>query len=461
MSWQTLPLEIWLTDILPLLHPANLASLCATCSYLLALTRPLLYHTVVLKSERIGRPNPFITAVFSLLARDAYLANNVRALTLDATAVSVEQYAQNPGLVDPASMENMTRLKRLTIVGDISRQATRRDVHRFIEIIHTLSLDELCFRSQVRPFLLPLPSAQLEQLGSNVRRLVFTLGFDQNARLAPVITRLFTAAQATLTSVSLRALALTLDNFFALRFPHLRALEVSVLGPVIVHNLSSFLSAHGEQLEELYLIPELAFNSNRWDLQLYRPLELDLPSMHISPSHSFLPKLRVLHAGHRTVEMLVRARVSSLQHLTKLALGCFQPLAEVGIAELRQMLAAFEDTRTTLPALVELDFRYETVTTPDSMHQLLALAGPARTLQVLRLACPPPLALFTSNNSSSLFPCLRRLVFPRDTLTIHDVSPIFWTCETLEEMHMLGGENGTAELWIVDRPSRELILVLD
>ncbi|KAJ7054744.1 hypothetical protein C8F01DRAFT_1162750, partial [Mycena amicta] len=457
MSWQTLPLEIWLTDILPLLHPANLASLCVTCSSLLALTRPLLYHTVVLKSERIGRPNPFITPVFSLLARDSSLARNVRALTLDATAVSAEQYAQNPSLVDPASMENMTQLKRLTIVGDISRQATRRDVQRFIEMIHGLNLDELCFRSQVRPFLLPLPSAQLEQLGSNVRRLVFSLGFDQNERLAPVVTRLFTAAQPTLTSVSLRAPASMLSNFFALRFPHLRSLQVSVLsqrqpGSMTVRNLSEFLSAHGEQLQELYLIPEMSFR--KWDT--YRGLELDLPSL-ISPS--FLPNLRVLRAVYRTVEMLARARVTSLQHLTNLALTSFQP----GTAELRQMLAAFQDTSTTLPALVELDFRlwdYGMVATPDCIPQLLALAGPT-TLQVLHLACPPTLELFTIDSKS--FPCLRRLYFPRlkpsESVTIHDVGAIFSTCETLEEMHILSKHGGNSEMWIVDRPARELRLI--
>jgi hypothetical protein len=172
-NWLSLPVEIWLYLLGTLKIPLrDLAGLCLTCTQLLSITRPILYHHLTLLGEKGQRPNLAVEDTFRLLDRNADLARNVHELTLDSRSNS-ETYFKNPGLVHTISLQNMTRLKRLSIIGDISRHAERQILANWIQIVHSLQLDELRIPFPgARIFLLPLNTAQLAQL-ANPKRITF------------------------------------------------------------------------------------------------------------------------------------------------------------------------------------------------------------------------------------------------------------------------------------------------
>ncbi|KAF7327898.1 BHLH domain-containing protein [Mycena kentingensis (nom. inval.)] len=439
-AWNALPAEIWLSGILPELPPASLAQLCATCSVFLAMGRPILFRTVVLRSERNKLPNPAIEPVLALLERNTELARRVHALVLDATSAP-DRAARNPCLIHAPSLSNMISLKRLTILESIELTAGRGDIQRFIDIIHERQLDELAFPSVfVRPFLLPLQESQQEKLG-NPKRLVFYLAADRHDLLAPVMTRIFTAAQPTLTSLSIRAPTTTLMHLFALRFPNLRSLEATVFvegaNGTTPAGFYEFLCAH-DTLEELFLTPPTFWN---WERQTMRDDGgLSLSETFTVPP-TFLPNLRVLRASFQTLEALGRSRVESLQKITSLTvtnLPFVEPTSTAdGVAAYRRALQAVRDTQKTLPSLLEFEldlffwyyFGTQAVLS-EFAERIAALAG--ETLELfgglpMMDAFPGP-----------AFPRLRRILCPQQSYEedwdAEGVSSLFGSCQSLSEV---------------------------
>ncbi|KAF7321084.1 BHLH domain-containing protein [Mycena chlorophos] len=443
MSWPTLPLELWITHIIPRLNGPDLASLCCTSQNFLTLTRPTLYQRVSFQAERNGQPNSSIYSTLSLLERDSELARRVEELTLDSISESVERYSRNPTLIHPASLKNMANIKRLVILGDLSRSASRTEVQSFVEAVHALNLDELAFPSpRARPFLLPLRIGQLEKLG-NPRRLVFAVRYDDSSRLAPVLHRIFAAAQPTLVSICLHVPMHLLEEFFGLRFPRLRSLEVATLGPTLISMpvFSRFLGQHHEQLEELYLSRDDSEENS-----FYRSVSIDnIPGP--APTHTaFLPNLRVLRANHETIRVLGQARVQSLTQLTKLAVAYDHGLAEISV----DFLDCFEGV--PLSSLVEIEFdlrrrsRMQRQAMVESIWRVAALAG--RTLEVWAGLFPE---LIVETFMDKAFPSLRRLVLPKDVPgeVIHST---FRACAKLEEIWIF-----QSTLWTLRRGSGDLV----
>ncbi|KAJ7756317.1 hypothetical protein B0H16DRAFT_1886064 [Mycena metata] len=255
-DWLSLPVEIWL-HILDLQRLRHLTRLCLTCSQLLAITRPVIYRHLYLSSEtKHQTPNALVDDTFALLARDLNLAQSVRELTLDSYSNS-ESYVRNPGLLHPDSLRNMTELKRVTLIGDVSRRAGREEMADFIQILHTLQLDELKIPAPgARAFLLALNPWQLVQLG-NPKRIALYVGSDRYELLLPRLSTIFTTAGPLITSLSVTAMQSHLNALFTLRFPALHSLEIA--NPFDLRQITcppgfnSFLSAHHELLEELRL----------------------------------------------------------------------------------------------------------------------------------------------------------------------------------------------------------------
>ncbi|KAF7297322.1 BHLH domain-containing protein [Mycena indigotica] len=468
LDWHDLPLEIWLVDILPRLHSEQLSRLGSTCKSLLSITRPLLYCTVTLSAERYGQPNVALESVLSLLERDRHLASFVEALTLDARASAVERYSQNYNLIHPPSFRNMTRLKRLTIRGDISRSAGRKDVHTFLQLIQERNLDQLAFPTpEIRSFLLPLHHSddQPEKL-SNSKRLVFSLTFDYHNHLGPVIQRILGAAQPILTSISLHAPESILNLFFDLRFPHLQALELAVLtrlNPTTPAGFYQFLVHHAAQLEELSLIPVGFARGRQYTGISFEPSNGSQSKL----AQDFLPRLRVLKAAFRTVEALARARIDSFQRLEKLVIAAPNDDEAATAADIRHMFDSFHGP---LPALVDIGFHSQLLAwlsieerlafVPEIIESVSRIAG--FTLEKWSGVVYFP---NTDQFTSKAFSRLRCIVFPPvdlqvNALSITDFSSVFWTCETLEEIRIRNKHpNSMDEVWTVNRRARELICV--
>jgi hypothetical protein len=178
-NWLSLPVEIWLHVLGFRIPLRDVGKLCLTCSQLLSIARPILFRHPILVAERNGHPNLAVAETFTLLAHDAELAQSVRELTLDSRSTS-EAYYRNPGLVHIPSLQNLTHLKRVTIMGDIARHAGTRTISKFIQILHDLQLDELRFPVPgVRAFVVALEPALLAQL-ANPKRVEFNQGSDHN-----------------------------------------------------------------------------------------------------------------------------------------------------------------------------------------------------------------------------------------------------------------------------------------
>jgi hypothetical protein len=149
-SWESLPIETW-SEILYFVASSgleNLAMVCETCSQLMSIARPMLYRDLTLKTSTEGiEPNLSAADTFSLLARDVDLARSVRTLTLDAAAESEFEITDTPILVHTASLKNMSLLKRLTILGNVFREADDDMKAEFIEALCCLPVKELHFPS--------------------------------------------------------------------------------------------------------------------------------------------------------------------------------------------------------------------------------------------------------------------------------------------------------------------------
>ncbi|KAJ7835946.1 hypothetical protein B0H14DRAFT_2795167 [Mycena olivaceomarginata] len=469
-NWLSLPVEIWL-QILGLKIPLrDLAELCLTCYHFLSIARPVLYRHVTLTAEKDSHPNRAVTNTFALLSRDVDLALRVREMTLDSHSRS-EFYFQNPGLVDVPSLRNLRELKRLTIIGDISRHATRTAMASFIKILHDLELDELRFPSpgrDFRPFILPLTTAQLSQL-ANPKHITFHGGaVDNEQRLVPRFHTIFTAARPTLTSLSLTGGCLHLNVLFALHFPHLRSLAIINTFDIQLScppGFNAFLSAHHETIEDLHLGYTERHNLATAGVLFPAAILFDAAS-ELHPQ--FLPNLRVFRGHCQNLEMMARARMRCLANLRELTLSSALQDPDLTVADIRRMLDALE-AAGRLDALKTLDcdlFQWdesEHDIVPTFVSRLGALCGP--TLEVWRTLLP--FAGSWSLDHFTAFPRLRNIAFPRDKVTLNILGPsdpraaihgeqmlsIAETCDALEEVNivssMVTGEEDTC--WRVYR----------
>ncbi|KAJ7070242.1 hypothetical protein B0H15DRAFT_870990 [Mycena belliarum] len=452
-DWLSLPVEIWLHILGFRISLHDLGVLCLTCSRLLSIARPTLYRHLILLSQKDLHPNLSVTDTFALLARDAELARSVRELTLDSHSTS-ETYYRNPGLVQIPSLRNMTQLKRVTIIGDISRHAGAATIGQFIQILHGLQLEELRFPSpDARRFMLAVKPEHLVQL-ANPKRIECNLGVD-NGLLASCYLNLLAAAPPSLTSLSLVAHRLysasPMHELFNLHFPHLRSLALasaSDVGPSCPPGFAAFLSAHHTTLEELHL----GWN-RRTPTSNPAALVLDTPA-DLTPD--FLPNLRVFRGDCRNVAMMARARMRCLVTLRDLAVGTAERDPQAVIADVRQMLDALE-VAGRLSALRQLDFELfewrdaEREFMPEFVGRVGALCG--ATLEGWRGLMPFggewPLDGFAA------FPRLRAMRLPQDstalTATI-SADQVYVATDVLGCLHSLAETcNELQEVAIVDR----------
>ncbi|KAJ7699346.1 hypothetical protein B0H17DRAFT_1049498 [Mycena rosella] len=433
--WLSLPVELWLHILSFQIRLRDLGELCLTCSQLLSITRPVLYHHLTLVAERHLHANLAVADTFALLADD-HLARSVRELTLDSRSTS-EAYYRNPGLVHVSSLRNMTQLKRVTIMGDISRHAGTETIAQFIKILHDLHLDELRFPVHgVRGFILAIKPAQLVQL-ANPKRIECNVGVDYNGLLASSFLTLLAAAPPSLTSLSLIAPKLYSDcpmhKFFALRFPHLRSLAlVSTLdqGSSCPPGFTVFLSAHRTTLEDIHL----GWNSVTPTSGPAALVLDDASALH----PDFLPNLQTFRGDCRNVEMMARARMRCLSTLRDLAVGSAAQGDGATIADVRAMLGALE-AAGHLPALRHLDFELfdwrtvERAFVPEFVRRLGALCGP--TLEVWRGLLP-----FTAAwpmDAFAAFPRLRAIRLPQDSTSLRTVMALDQTYEATDVLQCL------------------------
>ncbi|KAJ7456971.1 hypothetical protein FB451DRAFT_1407020 [Mycena latifolia] len=465
-SWLSLPVELWLHVLGFQILLRDLGELCLTCSQLLSVARPVLYRHTILVAETRLHPNFAVAETFALLARDADLARSVRELTLDSRSTS-EAYYRNPGLVHIASLRQMTQLKRVTIMGDISRHAGAETISQFIQILHDLHLDDLRFPSPgIRGFILAVKPAQLVQL-ANPKRIECNLGVDYNGLLAARFLTLFAAAPPSLTSLTLIAhhlySASPMHDLFALHFPHLRSLALvsaSNLGLSCPPGFTAFLSAHHTTLEELHL------GWNR-STTTSNPAALVLDAD--DDEHpDFLPNLQVFCGDCRNVELMARARMRCLGTLRALTIGSATQNPEAAIADVRRMLDAL-DAAGRLSALRYLDFDLfewrdiERDFIPEFVRRLGALCGP--TLEVWRGLLP-----FGGSwpmDGFAAFPRLQAIRFPQDstalTLAISAdqvyvatdvlacVHSLAATCDELKEVTIADRKLEDDVCWKIDR----------
>ncbi|KAJ7607331.1 hypothetical protein FB45DRAFT_948083 [Roridomyces roridus] len=351
-DWLGLPVEIWLHI---LAFRSSLPELCRTCSQLLSLARPIMYSHLVVQAERLLRPNEFVADTFALLGENAELAASVRKLTLNAFSRR-EGYFINPGIIDIPSLWNMTRLKSVTIIGDISRQATRNQIAQFVQILHGLQLDELRFVAPgSRAFLLGLQPEQLTLL-ANAKVIECYMGVDYNDLLAQRLLILLPAATTTLTSLSLTAQYLckgewALHPLFNLHFPSLRALSLQSTADSQIAcplKFAAFLSAHHMTLEDLHL----GYTPNS-DTRAFAPSGLLFATELMNPD--FLPKLRRFRGHCRNVEMMALARMKCLGTLEELCIGSGKNDPHTTIEDLTRMFDAL-DVLGPLSSLKHLDF---------------------------------------------------------------------------------------------------------
>ncbi|KAJ6463518.1 hypothetical protein C8R45DRAFT_1026028 [Mycena sanguinolenta] len=449
-NWlSALPVEIWL-QILGLKIPLrDLADFCLTCSGFLAITRPILYRHLTLAAEKKdleSSPNSAVTDTFALLAHDPELALAVRELTLDSHSISLA-YTRNPDLLDLSALRNLTQVKRVTLIGNISRLATRTTVAHFVELLHNLHLDTLRFPSpSVRPFILALNDAQLARL-AHPKHIVLHAGqADHNMLLVPKLTTMLTAARTSLTSLSLTGRDVHLSVLFSLHFPLLRSLAIINLFDIQFScppGFNAFLSAHHETIQELHL-----GYTDRPNKRCPATILFDAESG-LCPE--FLPQLRVFRGHCVNLEMMASARMHCLTNLRELTIGSALQEPPVVIANIHRMLDALEAVGP-LNALETLDCdlfqwqqeEYDVI--PTFVSRWAALCGP--TLKVWRTLLPYlgswPMELFTA------FPCLRSIYFPRDIKTIslldlshrsavpeEEVRKIAETCTALEEVNIV------------------------
>ncbi|KAJ7456972.1 hypothetical protein FB451DRAFT_599402 [Mycena latifolia] len=457
-DWLSLPVDIWLHVLDLPICLRDLGELCLTCSQLLSITRPILYRHLSLAPESPTHPNFAVAGLFALLARDDDLARRVRELTLDYRAVSKPYYC-HPGEAHIAALPlwNLTHLKRITILGNISRDAWPETIIKFIQTLHDLHLDELRLlhgRSiiisprDVRNFILPLHPAQLAQL-ANPRRIEWHVGSDFDGFLVPRLAIMLAAATPTLTSLSLEARDLYSGRheLFTLRLPLLRSLALVDTQRTSTHvffcpsEFTAFLSAHHEKLEELHLGCE----SN----------ETSRAALVLSPGGlrpGFLPNLQAFRGDCRNVYMMARARMRSLATLRSLTLGSAAG-SDANVMEISQMLDALEAAER-LRALKNLTFeRFEWRDTqralvPALVRRFGTLCGP--TLEVWSGflpfgVCPWPLDAFAP------FPRLKVIRFPQDGKLNHK-DQIRTEPAQLERMHSLAGTcNELKEVVIIGR----------
>ncbi|KAJ7454929.1 hypothetical protein B0H11DRAFT_1926267 [Mycena galericulata] len=461
--WFSLPVEVWLQILGLRICLRDLGALCLTSSQMLSITRPVLYRHLSLVAEIQLQSNVSVRETFALLARDAVLARSVRDLTLDSGSRQ-HTYYRNPGLLDIPSLRNMTQLKRVTIIGDLSRHAGSKDIVEFIQILHDLRLDELRFPAPgARAFILGLKRPQLEQL-ANPKRIECYMGVDNQGLLEQRLLTLLPAARPSLTSLSLttshRYSTLPL---FKLHFPALRSLALDSTSDEALAcppGFCSFLSAHHATLEDL----QLGYTSNN-DTRAFAPAALILNEGNLLHSN-FLPNLRVFRGHCRNVEMMARARMRCLTTLKELTIGSGLIGPEVTIVDLGRMFDAIEAVGR-LNSLTKLDFDLFRWREPerDFIHAFVrrfnALCGP--TLEVWRGLLPSfapwPMDIFAA------FPRLRFIRFPQDSMVLdafpHQslaggyglevVRELAGACPMLEDVEIVASEGSQDVCWKIDR----------
>ncbi|KAJ7767388.1 hypothetical protein DFH07DRAFT_326893 [Mycena maculata] len=461
----SLPVELWLYILSLRVHLRDLAALCLTCSQLLSISRPILFRHLTLRAENSLGPNFAVIETFALLTRDKDLACSVRELTLDSRSAAPESYYRNPGLVHIASMRNLTQLKRVTIIGDISRHAGAKIMIEFVQILHDLQLDELRFPAPgVRAFILELGHIDLafEQF-ANPKRLEFYMGVDHHGLLALCLLRIFTAATPSLTSLSLIATHLysgsRMRALFDLHFPLLRSLTLNSTSDeelACPPGFNSFLMAHHHTLQEL----RLGYTSCG-NIRAFGPSALVFDGG--SGLHSdFLPDLRVFQGHCRNVEMMAHARMRCLTNLRELTIGSGLNEARTTIADLGRMFDAI-DVAGRLESLATLDFDLfrwhdlERDFIPTFIRRVGAICG--TTLEVWS-GLLPYLGSW-STDVFAVFPHLRAIRFPTDSMVLTGlpgvstgengvgvVQGLAGTCPMLEEVAFQGAQD---ECWKIDR----------
>ncbi|KAF7369828.1 BHLH domain-containing protein [Mycena venus] len=455
-NWLSLPVEIWLQIFSLRIPLRDLAGFCLTCSHFLSITRPILFHKLTLTAEKKDQsPNSAVVATFTLLANNADLARSVRELTLDSHSQSAS-YFRNPGLVDIHSLRNMTQLKRVTIIGDISRHAARSDMASFLQILYNLQLDELRIPSPgARLFILPLGPAELDQL-ANPKRITFYVGpADNNELLSFRLSNILRAAKPSLTSLSLTGRSPHLNALFSLQFPLLRSLAIINTFDIRLScppGFNAFLSVHHETLEELHLgyTDRSEFNNGP---VYHRPAAILLNAE--SGLHpDFLPNLKVFRGHCLNIELMARARMRCLTGFRELTVSSALQDSDRTMANVEQMLVALE-AAGRLDALKILDFdlfqwnEHERDVAASFVKRIAALCGP--TLEVWRGLLPFAFADWWPIDVFATFSRLRIISLPRDETTleifapfspraavrgreIHEIAEI---CTTLEEVNIV------------------------
>ncbi|KAJ7153429.1 hypothetical protein C8R43DRAFT_1001899 [Mycena crocata] len=485
MDWLSFPVEIRLYILSLPISGRDLGNLCLTCSQLLSITRPILYRHLTLVAEKNRLPNPAGEITLSLLARDADLAQSVRELTLDSSSSS-ETYFRNPGLVHIASLKNLTQLKRITIMGDISRHAGTQTMSHFTQILHDLELDELRIPTPgARKFLLALKPEQLLQL-ANAKRIELYPGFDYNDLLVPRLLTLLTAATRSLTSLSLTITSLSANTpashpLFSLRFPLLRSLALRTTGDSentpSPPGLTAFVSAHHQTLEDLHL----GYTSDQTLHMGYSLVALlldDAAELH----PDFLPNMQRFQGHCRNVELMARSRMRCLSKLRELVLGAVADGLDPTMATMEyisRMLDALE-AAGPLAALKRLDFDLfqwkpnKQKNLVPFVCRLAVLCGP--TLEEWRGLLSSP---FTVMDEFKHFPRIRVIHFPKHSTVLNPRMPIpdgdDWedgqstfeerlhrlaaVCSALEEVQIVGSTiDDPHSCWKVDRRTSGIAL---
>jgi hypothetical protein len=152
-------------------------------SHFLSIARPVLYSRLKLGTEAAAEPNESAEDTLTLLARDADLARSIEALTLDAQNTDVlEDPETPPNLVHIDALKSMTRLKRLTLDGDVFRPNSNDEITQFFEVLGDLPLQELrIFQGKYPACFYRIPADHFTRI-KNLRNMELSVEYDESGK---------------------------------------------------------------------------------------------------------------------------------------------------------------------------------------------------------------------------------------------------------------------------------------
>ncbi|KAJ7033432.1 hypothetical protein C8F04DRAFT_1260948 [Mycena alexandri] len=368
VSWMSLPVEIWV-EIATLLPSSDLVDLVSTCSLLTSISRPILYRDLKLATTFEVEPNLAAAETFSLLARDAELARNVRSLTLDGAEEEVFDVNYAAILVHVPSLRNMSQLKTLRIIGHIFYYAEEDAKADFIEALQCLRIEELSLQyeggclemfsvdqvGQISNLKRFECRSEIDLLGKYPLTIVLAIAADPRALefFEPRCLHLLANSASTLTALSLSVMYIGSEwtsELFDMRFPLLQSLTLGTWEEEMhtPEGLHAFLLAHNTSLEHL----DMGYTSRR----RIHTAALIFNEDDALPVH-FLPHLKSFNGHCKTVQAMAQAGMQSLTgSLATLTIGVCN--IQDPKSEIDQMLDAIQAMPSALGALKELGFDF-------------------------------------------------------------------------------------------------------